>query len=236
MPIAKPQVTMFSALYRNCRTLHFANWNDTEQRRDGWTTQESRVWGGIAWPTMRGPVGAERVEGFACIVAENIEDRVVTVYEQELFITVEPELIPGKGVERGFANYYQDWFARYGCSMYSCVGRRDTERETWEPQIRHCRMIHPQPLLREEAFDANAAFAEILTRAQAGQIRHSAGEPVDVAIQDARNDRTDVAPAMMAVAAALKGIRSLGITIMSVSEKDRKTPGEWARIFQPMQQ
>jgi len=207
--------------YRGVKTLHF------EDRH----TDDVRIWGGISWPMLRGPVGSERVEGSACIVAESIVDRVCTVYEQTIWMTVEPASIPNRAVERGLANHLLEWYGRYRCANFCCVGKRDTERDTWEPQIRQSRMIQPQPQLREEHFDGEAAFAEIIGRAQASQFRHSAGESVDIALQAARNDRSDVAPPVMAVAAALRGIRSLGITLTHLAEGERKVPGPWARIF-----
>jgi hypothetical protein len=210
-----------STYYRGVRTLHFP-----DGRQD-----DVRLWGGIAWPTLLGPVGAERIEGFACIVAEAIADRKCTVYEQVRWSTVAPEPVPGRGVERGLANHLAEWWTRYGCSLYCTVGRSERERETWEPQIRQCSMIQPQPQLREEKFDTEAAFTEVLTRVQAGQFRHGAGDPVDMGLQAARNDRQDVAPAVMAVAAALRGIRSLGITLVQADPEQRHIPGDWARVF-----
>lgn len=222
MPIERPELVTNSGEYRGVRTLHFPYA----------ATEDVRLWGGIAWPTIVGQPGAERVEGFACVAAENISTRIITVYEQTRWVSIEPEVAPNRSaVKRGLANYLQDWYALYRVSTYSTICQRDSERETWEPQVRHCRMIQPQPGLRIEHFDIDDAFAEIMTRAQAGQFFHSAGQPLDVAIQAAKTDRSQVQPAVMAVAAAMRGLRGLGITLVPMTAAERNRPGEWMRVF-----
>jgi hypothetical protein len=177
-------------------------------RADNPDAGEYYLRGGICWPESGGAPG-QAPQGFALMCGLNIRDRVLRVFEQVSFLTVDHVLRPDGGIEReGVSAWFVEVWRRYFARTFY-VNTPESVHRVFLLQTIRSPMIEPKPEFPEVFWrESREAWSLVSALIESGRLRVQEGTELDVALTRycASPDGKLVPPAVWALMCAVFGM------------------------------
>lgn len=137
-----------SAILNNDRsaTLYF----DLDDENNLYPQAEFDVRGGICWPVTYKLDGAIDSSGYILVAGLNLEKNVITIFEQQAFMVVEPIIDPDTQqiTYQGISNFMNNAFSTYFCGKYYWHQNFELTKK-WRLDVLRSPAIAPKPNLVE---------------------------------------------------------------------------------------
>lgn len=110
--------------------------------------------GGICWPITYRVDGAVDSNGYIVVAGKNLETGVITIFEQQDFIVIEP-IIDQDTMQityKGISNFLNNAYANYFCNKYYFHQNLELTKK-WRSDVFRCSAIKPKPSIVEIMWD-----------------------------------------------------------------------------------
>lgn len=184
----KPRKKLFNQR-RETTTLFFRN-----DELDG----EYYMRGSLCWP--------EEGHGFALIAGRNVETKVVHIFEQISFLTVDHVMRPDQIIEYyGVFDFFNRSWSKYYASKYFWRQDEAVHRRFYLEAIR-LPMLEPKPMFIEAAFTDDVDSNNLIFQYQAmGKMIFEADSELHHQLEQFKNDGQTKLPAVRALRNLLAG-------------------------------
>jgi len=200
--IEKPQTAILNT--GGSVTLYFEF--DEEDLR--YPQAEFDMRGGVCWPITFRKDGYVDSQGFIIVAGQNLKTKVVTIFEQQEFMVVEPIRNDTQEIAYpGISNFINHAFSNYYCSKFYWHQNFELSKK-WRLDVLRSKMIAPKPSLVEVPW-GDDADAEHLIWAQVKQrlLRHDKEAELYQQLQAIKRDeKNQIMPAVRALQCLLMGM------------------------------
>lgn len=159
---------------------------------------EFYVRGAVSWP--------EEVPGYALIAGQNVETKVVHIFEQFSFFTVDNVLRPDQIIEySGVFNFFNKGWSKYFCQKYFWHQDEKIHKRFFLEAIR-LPMLEPKPMFIEAAFTDDTDANHLIFQYQAmNKMIFEADSELHHQLEQFKNDDQLKLPAVRALRNLLAG-------------------------------
>lgn len=187
-------------------TLYF-DFDDEELR---YPQGEFDIRGGICWPVTFRKDGYVDSQGYILVAGKNLRTGVVTIFEQQQFLVVEPIINPETQVidYPGISNFINNAFSNYYCRKYYWHQNFEFSKK-WRLDVLRSPAIEPKPQLVEvpwgEDSDAEHLIWAIIKQRL---LRHDTNAELYNQLQHIKQDdkKSQILPAVRALQCVLMGM------------------------------
>lgn len=166
--------------------------------------------GGICWPVYDPTQGS--IEGFALLAGQNIRSKIITVFEQTNFVSVDHVLGKDGFVEyTGLCSFFNMCWTSYFANSYFIACQQGVDlNHRYRLQVLRSNMTEPKPALIEvNIFSASQASQLIFEKIAQKTLRHKSEDRLHVALTTFSIDSERMTPAIQALATCLFGIEQM---------------------------
>lgn len=202
--IEKPQTAILNE--DQSVTLYF-DFDDEELK---YPQAEFDIRGGICWPVTFRKDGYVDSQGYILVAGKNLRTGVVTIFEQQQFLVVEP-IVDQETQEimfTGISNFINNAFSNYYCRKYYWHQNYEFSKK-WRLDVLRSPMIEPKPQLVEVPWGEDQD-AEHLIWAKIKQrlLRHDINAELYNQLQHIKQDdkKSQILPAVRALQCVLMGM------------------------------
>lgn len=187
-------------------TLYF-DFDDEELK---YPQAEFDIRGGICWPVTFRKDGYVDSQGYILVAGKNLRTGVVTIFEQQQFLVVEPIINPETQVidYPGISNFINNAFSNYYCRKYYWHQNWEFSKK-WRLDVLRSPAIEPKPQLVEvpwgEDSDAEHLIWAIIKQRL---LRHDRNAELYNQLQHIKQDdkKSQILPAVRALQCVLMGV------------------------------
>jgi hypothetical protein len=168
--------------------------------------------GGICWPVTFKKDGQVDSQGYILLAGMNLNNGVITIFEQQSFLVVEP-IINQENMQidyPGISNFINNAHSNYFCRKFYWHQNFELTKK-WRLDVLRSRAIEPKPVLTEVPWgDDRDADHLIWTLVKMKKLRHDLKADLASQLEDVKlkpKGIRDILPAVRALQCALMGFQ-----------------------------
>lgn len=167
--------------------------------------------GGICWPITYRVDGAIDSEGYAIVAGRNLNNGIITIFEQTGFMVTEPIINKRSGAIDfpGLSNFINNAFANYFCNRYYWHQNFELSKR-WRLEVSRSQMINPKPRLIEIPWGEDRDADHVIWSAfKQKKLRFDPDSKLKAQLEQIKKtDKSkDIYPAVRALQCALMGMQ-----------------------------
>ena len=204
MIIEKPRTAIYNE--DQSVTLYF----DFDKEELRYPQAEFDIRGGICWPVTFRKDGYVDSQGYILVAGKNLQTGIITIFEQQQFIVVEPIVNQDTQVIEypGISNFINNAYSTYFCRKYYWHQNFEFSKK-WRLDVLRSPVIEPKPQLVEVPWgeDQDADHLIFLT-VKRRLLRHDENAEIYNQLQHVKQDegKKQILPAVRALQCVLMGM------------------------------
>jgi len=170
------------------------------------------VRGGVCWPVTYRKDGYVDSQGFIIVVGKNLNTGVITIFEQQQFLVVEPIRDPETQAitYHGISNFTNNAYSNYYCRKYYWHQNWEFSKK-WRLDILRSPAIEPKPILMEVPWGEDQDADHLIwMKVKQQLLRHDETAELYNQLQHIKQDdkkkKNKILPAVRALQCALMGM------------------------------
>lgn len=203
MKIEKPQTAILNE--DQSITLYF----DFDDKELKYPQAEFDIRGGVCWPVTFRKDGYVDSQGYILVAGKNLKTGVITIFEQQSFLVVEPIIDPETQeiLYPGISNFINNAFSRYYCKKYYWHQNWEFSKK-WRLDVLRSKAIGTNPQLVEVPWGEDQDAEHLIwTKIKQRLLRHDINAELYNQLQHIKQDdkKNQILPAVRALQCVLMG-------------------------------